>query len=330
MACWRHSVNICLYSQCLYVYFVLQTDGIPPDTHVEGGADSGTPTGAESLSPLSHLEGGSVKERKTNGDTNDSDDRNDNSAETSSLSQTCNDTPESDASSDVSYCLSDDDTQTKTSAQPPNDRETRPCTNIDTNISKRRTRSMGTVSSDPLTAAANITTPPRVTRRSSGTISCVSDNVAETKASGGRTRHSGRVSADFSPNTPVTVTTKATISCDTDSGAPTRRQTRQSQQNIACDSRNETPKRRTQRRETISQDSSSATQLDTPDKQTDGTVSCDTVRVTRSGSKVVARDPVGMRAREVTEPGESCSWSCRNVSQSNQPCTQADSPVSMY
>ena len=308
---------MCSYSQCLHVYFVLQTSGIPQDrhTHLEGGADSDTPTGAESLSPVADLEGGSVKEKMTNGDTNDNDDRSENSAETSSLSQTCDDTPESDASSVISYCFSDNDAQMKTSAQPSNDRETRPCENIDINISKRRTRSMGTISSDPLTAAANITTPLRATRRSSGTISCVSDNVAETKALSGRTRRSGRVSADISPETPITVTTKTTISCDTDNDTPTRRQTRKSQQNIVCDSRNETPKRQTRRREAISQDTPSATQLDICGKQTDGTISSDTVRVTRSGSKVVARDPAGRRASKVKEPGEIFSGSCGIVSQ---------------
>ena len=203
-------------------------------------------------------------------------------------------------------CTSD---QITTSDEPSRDEGTTSCENAETGVSPRRTRarSMATVSSD--TRPVEVNTSGRRTRSHVGTVNSDACSIAEVKSPSQRTRRRATISTEAAEViTPVSeAKTKVTIPCETHKVVDANTLTLSPQRTrngrvVSCDVRKDvlkrTSRRQTRSMETIPCDSASGTEasVDVPVKQTDGDISCDAPRVTRSRLKTGVYESVEKKA----------------------------------
>ena len=196
-----------------------------------------------------------------------------------------------------------------TSDEPSHDEGTTSCEKAETGTSPRRmrARSMATVPSDILPIEVN--TSARRTRSHVGTVDSDACSIAEVKSPSQRTRRRATISTEAAEViTPVSeAKTKVTIPCETHKVVDANTLTLSPQRTrngrvVSCDVRKDvlkrTSRRQTRSMETIPCDSASGTEasVDVPVKQTDGDISCDAPRVTRSRLKTGVYESVEKKA----------------------------------
>ena len=200
--------------------------------------------------------------------------------------------PETVSNDRITSCTSD---QITTSDEPSHDEGTTSCEKVESSVSMRRTRGRATVSSDAL--LVGVKTSTRRTRSHIGTVDSDASNSAELKVA--RTRRRATMSTDAAEvTTPVVgAKTKGSVSCDTGKVINASLLTPQRTRNepvVSCDVRKDVMKRAKRRQtrsmETIPCDSptGAAPSINVPVTQTDGCISCDAPRVTRSRLKTGA------------------------------------------
>ena len=221
--------------------------------------------------------------------------------------------------------------EVKTSKQLSCDGETTSRENAEMNVSKRKTRSKAIISTDtrtgaarssrgttycdggntaeiPAQNAAEIPAQNAAEIPAQNTAEIPAQNAAEIPAQNTaeiparKTRSRGNRSSHTCNNAEsktavLEAKTNENIMCDTHKDTDVSTPIRQTRRRKII-SHTEMPRRKTRSAETISCDTPGGTELNlnTPGKQTNGSISCDTARVTRSGLKVGISDPVKKRS----------------------------------